>query len=149
MRYIKLFENFSKIHSFNNKMHNESIEGLLVELKDRGFIVNFVPDFNMSFDWIENDIDGFTEVNLIKDIKYIQKYGMFLFISRPQNEDFNFIEIKEYIETVLDYLNVSGYKIKYQCRFGYDTSYVTNDINKISNKVSLITGFTIKIIEVN
>lgn len=141
MKYIKLFE------SFGNKMHNESIEGLLVELKDKGFIVNFVPDLNMTFDWIENDIDGFIDVDLIKDIKYIQKYGMFLFISRPHNEDFNFYEIKEYIETLLDYLKVSGYKTEYQCRFGYDTNYVTNDINKISNKVSLITGFTLKIVE--
>lgn len=141
MKYIKFFENF------NNEMHNESIEGLLVELKDKGFIVNFVPDINMSFDWIENYIDGFIDVSLIKNIKYIQKYGMFLFISRLHNEDFNFIEIKEYMETLLDYLKVSGYKIEYQCRFGYDTSYVTNDINKISNKVSLITGFTLKIVE--
>jgi hypothetical protein len=138
MKYIKLFENFE------NEMHNESIEGLLVELKDKGFSVNFTPNIYSS--WITNDIKGTIESDSIKDKNFTEQNGMYLFICKDDTE-FYFYEIKEYIETVLEYLKVSGYNVKYQCFFNYDTYYISNDINTIPSIP--IIRFSMKIIEVN
>jgi hypothetical protein len=77
MKYIKFFE------SFNRTKLEEDINGILVELVDKGFRVNVTTQ--PFFDDIPNNVQ--------------------IFIASDNENNFIYNEISDYIDTVIDYMS--------------------------------------------
>jgi hypothetical protein len=93
MKYIKFFE------SFNRTKLEEDINGILVELVDKGFEVKVIvkPDYlflinQASFDEVPNTIEVYISIGSFKTTSY-------------NNNNFVYSEISDYILTLIDYVN--------------------------------------------
>jgi hypothetical protein len=92
MKYIKLFE------SFNRTKLEEDINGVLVELVDKGFEVKVIVNQTIflinqaSFDEVPNTIEVYISIGSFKTTSY-------------NNNNFVYSEISDYILTLIDYVN--------------------------------------------
>jgi hypothetical protein len=142
MKYIKLFE------SFNRTKLEEDINGILVELVDKGFEVKVIvkPDYRprfKGFDDVPNTIEVYINIGSFKTTSY-------------NNNNFVYSEISDYILTLIDYVNYAWADaskldaIKKEVnsnRFGMRSGYLMRTASYTaipSNVSSLICDFSIK-----